>query len=397
MDNTNFKEGLETELKNILAFWERNTIDHENGGFIGRIDGHGTSFIKAPKGIILNTRILWTFSRAGNFYGSKDFLALSGRAFNYLHTYFRDKTYGGVFWEVDHKGQPTIKKKQVYAQAFSIYALAEYYRYTKDKTALDWALEIFEFVERYAFEERYNGYLEAFSESWAPIEDLRLSEKDHNSPKTTNTMLHIMEAYTTLAEVTNNPRVKARLKNLLNLFLSKIFQDSNHLGLFYTMDWQETSGEVSYGHDIEAAWLLLMGAKALGDEESALLRQTEQKLKEVSDTFLNEALDDDYGVFNSLTGENGLDSDKHWWPQAEAIVGLTYAWQLTGNDTYLNNAKKIWSFTHSNVIDNINGEWFFRIDREGKPYMEENKVGPWKCPYHNSRALIQVIDILDNN
>lgn len=393
MTNQEFRTEVLTELQSILSFWVENTADSKNGGFIGRIDGYGNVKNNASKGVILNTRILWTFSRACNFYKTEQYIETCHEAYAYLKKYFNDVVHGGLSWAVSASGEPVARKKQIYAQAFGIYALSEYYKFTKKEEALEWAFELFHFIEKHANDKNERGYLEAFSESWSSIEDLRLSEKDHNEPKTANTHLHILEAYTTLLEVSGNEVVENRLQELLNLFLERILDEkTNHLGLFFTLDWKETSGEISYGHDIETGWLLLHAAKIIGDD--TVIEKTKKTLNAIAETFVKEGLDEDFGVLNNKTLENGVDTDKHWWAQAEAIVGLLYAWRITDKAYYLENAKKIWSFTKKNIFDLKNGEWFFRVDKGGFPYMEENKVGPWKCPYHNGRAMIEVAILL---
>lgn len=390
-----FRTSLEKELDNILGYWQQNTIDPANGGFYGRIDHNNEIDRTHSKGIILNTRILWTFSRANNFYSDDRYETECRRAFDYLWTHFRDIENGGVFWEVDYKGIPKNKRKQIYAQAFCIYALSEYYKYTKSAEAIKWAMELFTLIEDKAYDKEFDGYLEAFGEEWEPIEDVRLSEKDLNSPKTTNTHLHILEAYTTLFEVTKDTRVKIALERLMHLFRDKLFGKDGHLKLFFSLDWKEQSTEISFGHDIEAAWLLILAARISGIE---VYIETFEKLGViVADTFLKKALDDDFGVVNAqdrITKE--IDTDRHWWPQIEAMAGLIYIWKITNNETYLEHCLKIWAFTQKHILDHKHGEWFFRIDAKGTPYTEENKVGPWKCPYHNGRGIITVIDELSH-
>ncbi len=387
---------LEIELKNILDFWQNKTLDTEHGGFVGRIDHFNNVIDESPKGIILNTRILWTFSRANNFYKDSRYDKECLRAFEYLYDHFDDKTSGGVYWEVDFTGKPTNRRKQGYAQAFCIYALSEYYKYSKNSKALIWAMELYNLLEEKAYDNEFDGYIEAFNENWGAIQDLRLSEKDLNAPKTTNTILHILEAYTTLYEITGDDQVEQGLKRLITLFLGRIFNYQNHLELFFTKDWKTMSTEISYGHDIEAAWLLCHAARILGD--STLINKTDEMLVAVVKTFSSEAIDMDFGIWNARNSENQvIDKDKHWWPQAEAMVSLCYAWIKTKDISYFNSSRQIWEFTKTNIIDAKNGEWFFRVNANGDPYTFEDKVGPWKGPYHNSRALIEIISVLNEN
>ncbi|MEM8507085.1 MAG: AGE family epimerase/isomerase [Bacteroidota bacterium] len=388
-----FKAGLEKELDNVLRYWQTYTLDHDNGGFYGRIDHNNQIDIKHSKGIILNTRILWAFSRANNFYKDDRYQAECDRAFSYLRDTFRDVRYGGVFWEVDYTGKPINLRKQIYAQAFCIYALSEYYKYGKKELALDWAMQLFVHIEEKAYDPRLGGYFEAFGEQWESITDLRLSQKDLNAPKTTNTHLHILEAYTTLYEVTGAETVKNALERLLLLFRDQLFDREGHLRLFFTEDWKEQSTEISFGHDIEAAWLVLHAARTIGDQNQIAV--FEKLGVVVADTFLKKALDADFGVINTTDrASEEFDTDRHWWPQIEAMVGLSYIWKITQEERYFDFVKKIWAFTQNYILDLKHGEWFFRVDSEGVPYEEEDKVGPWKCPYHNSRGLIEILELL---
>lgn len=384
------------ELEKILKYWLTNTIDKDFGGFFGRRDHNNLLIENAPKGIILNTRILWSFSAAGNFYRHSDSLEICHRAYNYLKDKFRDEEYGGVYWMLDYKGIPTNTRKQTYAQAFAIYSLSEYYKYSGDQDALDWALKIFGQIEDVALDSTSGGYIESFTREWKPIADMRLSEKDLNASKTMNTHLHILEAYTTLFEVSKDPIVGRALTDLTNLLLNKFLAENNHFELFFDNDWISLSAEISFGHDIEASWLLIKAALVLGDK--GLKKRTEASAVAIADTFIEEAIDSDFGVYNNRDMKTMImDTDKHWWPQAEAVLGLLYVWQITGKAEYLNVAENIWSFIEKVIVDSTNGEWFFRVNKEGVPYENENKIGPWKCPYHNSRACMEIINLLEDN
>lgn len=383
------KASFKNELKNILTYWETHTIDSENGGFIGHIDYPNIKKPEANKGIILNSRILWSFAAASNFYKDNRYAELCERSYNYLKDYFKDSNFGGVFWEVDYKGNPVNKRKQVYAQAFTVYALSEYYLFSKNEEVKVWAIELFELVEKHAFDSKFDGYIEAFNEDWSPIEDMRLSEKDDNEAKTMNTHLHILEAYTTLYKIHPTERVKKALEGLLNIFLDKFLSPNGHLELFFDEEWNLKSTVYSYGHDIETAWLLIEAAKALNN--ITLLKKMENAAILITDTFISEAIDKDGAVINEINTKTGtLDTDRHWWQQAEAIVGLYYAYQINKNEKYVGVASKIWDFIDEKVIDHEHGEWFWLIDKNGNYNPKDEKVGMWKCPYHNSRAGIQL-------
>jgi len=388
---TQLNNEMAVELGAILNYWKEKTIDNENGGFYGRIDGNDSLVPKNDKGSVLNARILWTFSSAYRILKDPEYFEIAARAKNYLIKYFWDKDHGGIYWMLDYKGNPTDGKKQIYSLAFAMYALAEYYKITKDDEALDYAIELFELIERYSFDGSLNGYFEAYSRDWELLEDLRLSDKDANEKKTMNTHLHVLEAYTNLYRVWPDNHLQKRLKNLIELFIDKIIDNQTFsFILFFDENWNSKSKETSFGHDIEGSWLLFEAAEVLNDKR--LLAKVKEIIIKMAEKVKQNGIDTDGALVNE--GEHGkiIDYDKHWWPQAEAIVGLTNAWQLTKDETYLEKASKVWEFTKSKIIDKQNGEWYFRVNREGIPYGEEDKVGPWKCPYHNGRACMEIIE-----
>ena len=385
------KPELISELNNILKYWMEYSVDEENGGFVGQRDHNNRLIRGANKGIILNTRILWSFSAAGNFKQDKHLRFYADRAYEYLKSRFQDNIFGGVFWELNAQGEPVNRRKQIYAQAFAIYALSEYFEFSGEEKAKEWALALFSLIEEHARDRHQNGYFEAFKEDWSPIEDMRLSDKDKNSAKTMNTHLHILEAYTSLYRISKNAIVKEALDNLNTLFLEKFYAPKNqHFQLFFDAEWNREGNIISYGHDIEAVWLMIEAAKA--SENQNLIVKTEKMAIEVAETFLKEAWIPGKGVINEKDLDSGeTDTDRHWWPQIEAMVGLDYAYKISGEKKFQNAVFDIWEYTKEHIVDHENGEWFFRVDENNLPYEEEDKLGMWKCPYHNSRGCIQLI------
>ncbi|WP_026755074.1 AGE family epimerase/isomerase [Sediminibacter sp. Hel_I_10] len=385
-NDIDLKAEFKNELDRILKYWSKHTLDHKHGGFYGQIDHYNTVVPKASKGIILNSRILWSFSAASNHYKTDVYKAICDRAYDYIKTYFNDGVHQGVFWEVDHQGKPINKRKQIYAQAFTIYALSEYYVFTKNEAAKDWAIEIFNLIEHHA-KHPEEGYLEAFESNWQSIDDMRLSNKDMNAAKTMNTHLHVLEAYTSLLKIYDDDHLRKSLHMLVVLFQEKFLNKKHHFDLFFDEQWKLLSNTVSYGHDIETVWLMIEAAKTLN--EASLLKQCETIAIDVANTFIDEAIDKEGAITNEKNEDtNHLDDDRHWWPQVEALVGLNYAYQINKNEDFLKHASNIWDFTKKHLIDHINGEWYFRVDKNGKPYTSEDKVSMWKAPYHTSRALM---------
>ncbi|HEX2395897.1 MAG TPA: AGE family epimerase/isomerase [Bacteroidales bacterium] len=376
--------------RNILPFWMTQAVDLENGGFIGQIDGHGNIISNTDKGGILNARILWTFSAAYNFLGKKEYLAMAEMSKEYSLCHFFDKKFKGTYWKITFDGKPSDTKKQIYSQAFFIYALAEYYKASGDINAINIAEELFRLIEEKSFDKKQNGYLEAFSREWNLLEDLRLSDKDANEKKTTNTHLHLLEAYTNLYNITKKPEVAERLWNLVNLFLDKIIDpESKHMLLFFDENWNSKSTLISYGHDIEASWLIIEAAVAVGDV--GLVKKAKLLCMDLAKASLEGLQPDGSLIYEKDDKEGIFDTDRHWWPQAEAVVGLINLFELSGDEQYLNKAVACWDYIENNLIDHSKGEWYWSI-HDGKPNLKDDKAGFWKCPYHNSRACLEVLN-----
>jgi mannobiose 2-epimerase len=375
---------------NILPYWTKNVVDHVNGGFYGRVDKLGKKYPESDKGGILNARILWTFSSAYRVTGDTSYLRVARRAKNYIIDHFIDQKYGGTYRSVNSKGEPSDLRKQIYSQSFFIYALSEFYRATGDKESLIKAQEIFLTIEKHAVDKDSEGYFEVFSHEWNRTNDLIIGEKTLKDEKTMNTHLHLMEAYSNLYRVWPDPKVGERLKNLIRLFTDKIVDPQTfHLRVFMDRNWNSTSTINSYGHDIEASWLLIEAAQILGDQTIS------NDVKKISLKIANaarEGLKPDGSLVsekNYLTGE--VNTSRDWWPQAETIVGLVNAFELSGQDRYLDEAIKCWNYTNQNIVDHKAGEWFNSVSGSGI-VSDGDKAGFWKCPYHNGRMCMEIIE-----
>lgn len=375
-------------LDDILAYW-KNTTDEKHGGFVGRIDEHEQRIEDAEKGAVLNARILWSFSAAYNFTGEQQYLDLSHRCFLFINDKFIDKQFGGVFWSVDYTGKPLQTKKQTYAVSFAIYGLAEYYKASANEQALHMAQAFYYDLEKHTYDVQKGGYLEAFTRDWQSIDDLRLSDKDANERKTMNTHLHVLEGYTNLYRVWPNESLKESISKLIANFTNHIIGQDGHLGLFFNDDWELKSHIISYGHDIEAAWLIQEAAEAIADE--ALVEQTKGVALQIASA-TKEGLASNGGLNYELDkASNHLNAEKHWWVQAEAMVGVLNAWQLSEQPEYFQQFIAVWEFTKAHLIDRKAGEWFWGVDENNNRMQGEDKAGLWKCPYHNSRACLEVL------
>ncbi len=385
-----FKNELEGELKNILSYWMKYGTDEKYGGFIGRIDFFNNPDVQADKGSVLNSRILWSFSAAYNYTKDTIYLQCAQRAYDYFIDHFIDKKYGGVYWSVDYKGNASGTKKQVYAQSFAIYAMSEFYRASGTTAAMQHAVDLFAVIEQYSYDNIIGGYIDAFAENWDGMKDVRLSEKDANEKKTMNTHLHILEAYSNLYRIWSYDLLKTKIQALLQNFIDYIIDHkTGHLVLFFDEDWKRKSTMISYGHDIEAAWLLQEAAAAIDD--AAFIAQTKELALVMTDA-ASEGLDTDGGLWYEYEpASRHLIKEKHWWPQAEAMVGFFNAWQLSGKDVYLEAAVNNWHFTKQYICDKENGEWVWGVKADYTIMKEQDKAGTWKCPYHNSRACLEII------
>lgn len=405
---------------NILNFWLDKMVDEENGGFYGQMTGEGEIVKTADKGGILNARILWSFSAAYRVLHKQEYLEAANRAKDYIIDHFIDKEYGGTYWSLDYKGQPKDTKKQFYAIGFTIYGLSEYARATGDREALDYAMELYECIEEHSLDREYNGYIEACTREWGEIADMRLSELDANYPKSQNTHLHIIEPYTNLFRCIKElkaaescdyvpaigsvlpigvtvpddfvVRLESSLRNLITIFTDKILNpDTHHLDLFFDMDWTREAGRLeSYGHDIECSWLMHEAALVLGDE--TVLRKVEtvvQMVAKASEKGLNE----DGSMVHEANLDTGyVDTDRHWWVQAENVVGWINIWQYFGDESALQKALRGWQYIKDNLIDREGGEWWWSRDPERNINRKDDKAGFWKCPYHNSRMCLELME-----
>ena len=389
-------ETLKKEMKqcledNILRYWIDKVTDNEHGGYYGRVDGHDQVHPEAEKGAILNGRILWAFSAAYRVLKKQEYLDAATRAKDYILTHFIDKEYGGVYWSLDCEGKPLDTKKQTYAIGFVIYGLSEYARATGDKQALDAAIKLYHDIEAHAYDAINGGYVEALTREWNPIADMRLSDKDENGAKTMNTHLHVIEPYTNLYRVWPSKELRESIHRLLDVFTDKLYnKETHHLDLFFDNEWHGRRNIESYGHDIEATWLLWETALVLGEDDvKTKLEPIVVDLAKAAD----EGLQPDGSMIYEHWKDTGkTDRQRQWWVLCENVIGHANLYQYFHDTPALKVAKDCWTFIDKHLVDHVNGEWHWAVDDNGKINLEDDKAGFWKCPYHNSRMCLEIIE-----
>ena len=396
-------EAQECLTHNILPFWLDNMRDHERGGWYGQMTGEGIIVKDAPRGAILYARLLWTMSAAYRVLTrvkSEEYRYLLEAATmtkDYILKHFVDREYGGTYWSVMANGEPLDTKKQFYAQGFMLYGFSEYARATGDEEALEIARQLLDVIERHGWDHEHGGYIEACTRDWRPIADMRLSAKDENFPKSQNTNLHIIEPYTNLLRCLNDElraRHSSLLENLIEIFCSRILNpETHHLDLFFDMDWTRKSTTESYGHDIECSWLLHEAALTLGDK--AILNKVEPIIREVAAASEKGLQSDGSMVYEGEPDGSHFDRDRHWWVQAEAVVGFFNLYQHFGDEAALNKALHLWQYIKDYLIDHEHGEWYWSIREDGTVNIDDDHAGFWKCPYHNGRMCLELIERID--
>ena len=374
----------------ILPFWTGPALDHEQGGWLAWMSNDLRVDRSQPKGLIVNSRILWTFSAVHRFRPDPLYRQMAERAFDVVMNRFWDEQHGGAFWQLAGHGRVLDDSKKTYGQAFYIYALAEHHLAFGASAALPRAVELFELLERHAHDPEHGGYWEVRRRDWSESADSRLSEKDLNEKKSMNNHLHVLEAFANLFRATRDPRVGERLRELVELFEQRILDPrTGHLHHFFDEEWGVRSDTCTFGHDIEASWLLCETAEALGD--AALIEKAREVALRMAEVALREGLDSDGGL--SYEGRAGrvIDRRKECWPQAEAVIGFLNAFQLSGDAGYLEAARRVWDYLEDHLVDRAHGEWFWRINNDGRPDPALPKVSEWKGPYHGSRACLETL------
>ncbi|WP_336517856.1 AGE family epimerase/isomerase [Pollutibacter soli] len=382
----NFSSEVKDELMRIMDYWIKYTPDEIKGGFYGHVDANNKPDPDSPKGIVVNARILWTYAAVQQTFPDSQYLVMADRAYGYIRDQFIDKTYGGVYWQLNSDGTPQVKKKQLYGHSFALYALSEYCKIKKEKKVLDLTNDLAHTMIGFAWDKWEGGYIEAFEEDWDETDDYILSKGEN--VKSMNTHLHLLECFTNYYHATGNDLAKYHLKHSIEMMLDRIINPAtNRMWMFFKDDWTPTTDTISYGHDIEASWLLFEAAEVLGDEK-LIARCKEMSLKMAAAAV--DGLANDGAInYEYEPSTKHLLTRKDWWPQAEAMVGFYNAYQLSGKVHYREKAEKVWMFIKKHLIDYEKGEWYGSVSADYKT-KSKDKVTLWKCPYHNGRACLEM-------
>ncbi len=375
----------------IIPFWKQ-LRDDEHGGYYGYMDFDLNVDKCYEKGCILNSRILWFFSNAYMTLKDKTLLAEADHAYKFMRDCCEDKDFGGVFWSVSYDGKPLDTTKHIYNQAFAIYALSSYYAASNDGGALEFAMDLFEKIETIGTDSY--GYLESFNRKWELEDNDKLSENGLLADKTMNTLLHVLEAYTELYRVNKDEKVKAALVKILDAFRNHVYNEkTNRLEVFFDEKMNTISDLYSYGHDIEASWLLDRACTVLSDEK--ITAETKEYTNALVAEVYKEALDN--GAMNNECFKGVVDTTRVWWVQAEAMVGFYNCYEKTKEEKYKDITEQLWEYIKKYIIDKRSGsEWFWDLDKDGNPVSKKPIVEPWKCPYHNGRMCMEIMRRCNN-
>ena len=437
-----FFQSVHDELfNNILPYWEKHSRDTRPGfeGFFGEIDNSNKPNPDCSRSIVMTSRFLWTYSAVARFTKDPRYLEMADFAYNAIITHYLDKQNGGVYWSVTPNGTPEVSKKQVYGEAFCIYGLSEYAAALKElrngggeslplaaagkpsfatpspkgeslknpakslslaEQAMNLATDLYNQLETHAKDSVCGGYIEACARDWSSTTDMILSPKDMNCPKSMNTNLHVMEAYTNLYRTITvvfpeqknlQVQIGRSLKELVQVTVKSILQPNNHLGMFFDMEWKLLADEISYGHDIEASWLLWEAVCELNDEK--LKEEIRQTVIDIAETAYKEGFDSANGCMENYTKNGGKVRNRNrvWWIQAETINGFYNAWEMTSLKKYSEVCLKQWKWILEYQKDSVSGEWWNEVDPDGKPVLIEAKGGNWKTSYHNGRTCLELL------
>ncbi|UGU17888.1 AGE family epimerase/isomerase [Sinomicrobium kalidii] len=420
-----FDDGLIREFRkaakeDLLDKWYPLAADNDDGGFYSEITYDFKIGDHQDKMIVTQSRHIWTNARAFLLYGEDKYLGYAEHGFRFLRDKMWDKGNGGFHNLVTKTGKPIPKPgeaKTAYGNAFAIYALAAYYKASRNEEALELAKKTFRWLEKHSHDPEYKGYfqhMEANGDRIARTADTP-SAAD-TGYKDQNSTIHLLEAFTELYTVWPDELLRQRLEELLLLVRDTIVNDDNYMNLFFERDWTPVSfrdrsketiekhyylDHVSFGHDVETAYLMLEASDALGRKDR---EKTLHTGKNMVDHALDNGWDSKSGGFYDggyyFKGTNGItivNPDKNWWSQAEGLNTLLIMDRHFPGDkrSYGEYFLKLWKYTGTYITDSRKGGWY-EWGQDTRPETRKDPKGHiWKSTYHNFRALANCIRMLE--
>lgn len=378
LNKTEFKNHL---LNDLLPFWN-NLCDKEYGGFYGSVDSDNNIGKKAVKSAVLQTRILWFYSSCCKSLKDENLLEFAAHQFDFINKYMLDPADGGIYWSVEHDGKIKDSHKHTYALAFALYSLSAYYSASKDDSALTAANRLFNLIEN-NFKDKY-GYVELYA----------IGSPNRTKTRTMNTLLHIIEAYTEYYQAVKSEAGRDALAYSVNLVIDKAYNDDLSRIECYFDEYMNPVGDtLSYGHDIEASWLIYRACEVLGDNN--ITGNLAPKLEKVARNVISKGFVDEGrgGVYYEC--KDGVDNKSlSWWVMSEAVVALVHQYNLYGNGKSMIIAENLWEYIKKYFISPY-GEWHEHVKDNGEPVKSSNGLcGAWKCPYHNGRMCLEMLEML---
>jgi mannobiose 2-epimerase len=380
----------------ILPYWYDTGQDTNRGGYLLADDALKGRSTPVEKQVVTQSRMVWAFSLAqleGYSDTNRNYLQAAAQGYHFLLDHFRDRQNGGYFWTTDLDGKPINACKLLYGQAFVIYAFVEYYRASGDKEALVQALDLYHTVQAHLYDTKNGGWFEHADRVWKPLlpGDPR-NQVEVIGFKSANAHLHWMEALTELYDMTHDPGVKKSLTEALHINATYFYPDAPSKCAFHRQfDWKPvtvaSSAGLSYGHNVEFAWLMIRAENVLGRKPSwkhfyALLNHA-----------LKNGYDDTRGglYYRGLDDQPAMGTEKIWWVQAEMLSALTVA--LKHEDDQRNEAVlgKELQFIRAHQVDSKTGIWLWSVAADGKP-VDTTLANNWKANYHDVRAMVKFVD-----
>ena len=405
---SNLRERAVKGLTETLDFFIEYAKDPD-GGFYGAVGRDLIPVKPAIRSVVLNARLVWAFASAYRVLGEHKYLDAALHAFRYLKECFIDPEYGGAYWRVNADGTPIDERKVIYGQAFIIYSGAELYRACAlcgdpeimklGCEARQMAIDVFGLCEEYALDKPNGGYFETFDRKWNRMTDSFNIPDPSIASKALNTHLHVIEAYTNLMRVWDDLGLRMKVGSLIDIMSYKLLdRETFHYKPYMTDDWQTAKKQVSFGHDIEAAWLLVEAAREFGDK--TVIEDSKPTAVRIAASCREEGVDPGTGgmwsEYEAVTDE--YDKKMIWWVQAEAVVGFFNAYELTGEQEYLDYTLGVWDYIDRSVIDREGGvfrEWLTDASQPADNSVNRYTVNEWKTPYHNGRMYMELIERID--